>query len=135
MGDHSVHLREESGLARDRCPVTIDMLSDNVLVEIFGFCAIFNNFLSFPPRNTWDALMHVCRRWRYLVFVSPRRLNLRLTYDGRRPMSELLDTWPILPVILRPGVGLTARHWWDNSVAALESEHYNNRICEMKSFI
>jgi len=79
----------------------------------------------------WHTLVHVCRRWRYLVFASPRRLNLRLEYRGRRPMSKVLDTWPILPVIListvqiRPG-----DQQWDNTVAALESEHCN-RISEI----
>jgi len=46
-------------------------------------------------------------------------------------MLQALDPWPILPVILTSS--LTAPffdQWWDNTVAALESEHYN-RICEI----
>jgi len=104
------------------------VLPDDVLVEIYNFYIQ----LHFPRnRNTWHALVHVCRRWRSLVFASPRRLNIRLEYRGHQPMLQALDPWPILPVILTSS--LTAPffdQWWDNTVAALESEHYN-RICEI----
>jgi len=53
-------------------------------------------------------------------------------------MSEMLDTWPFLPVTLSSRVewlrsGLPhprLDQWWDNIVAALESEHHNH-ICEI----
>jgi len=133
VGGHSVHLREESGPAQDRPLMTIDVLPDDVLVEIFSYVNMRD------MQNQWHALVHVCRRWRYVIFASPRRLNLRLAYGGHRPMSEMLDTWPVLPVILifnsvillhgelpRP----TSDQRWNNIVAALESEHHN-RICEI----
>jgi hypothetical protein len=109
------------------------MLPDDVLVEIFDFYVNIEILLD-TPQMTWHALVHVCRRWRYLVFASPRRLNLRLEYGGHGPMSEVLDAWPVLPVILisraanLPDPKSDQR--WDNMVAALESEHYN-RICEI----
>jgi hypothetical protein len=140
MGGHSVHLREESGLARDRrmpfvkCPeqtltlsnaglVTIDELPDDVLVEIFFYANI-------RYQKPWRTLVHVCHRWRYLVFASPHRLNLRLKYHGHRPMSEVLDAWPVLPISLISVFGPSNR-WWDNTVAALKSGH-SNRICEIR---
>jgi F-box-like len=105
--------------------VTIDELPDDVLVEIF----LYVNIRDLDIPNPWHALVHVCRRWRYLVFASPRHLNLRLEYRGHRPMSEVLDAWPVPPVslisIIRP-----SDQRWDNIVAALESEH-SNRICEI----
>jgi len=124
MGHHSVHLQEESesGLAY---LVTIDMLPDDVLVEIFYFSERIFNPVWYGD-NTWHALVHVCRRWRYLVFASPRHLNLRLMYRGHRPLSEVLDAWPDLHISV---INLD-RMWWDNTVAALESEHYN-RISEI----
>jgi len=110
--------------------MTIDMLSDDVLVEIFDF---YVN-LDYTPHR-WHALVHVCRRWRYLVFALPRRLNLRLEYEGRRPFSEVLDTWPVLPVILIPSSfhlpDSKSDERCDNGVTALQSEHYN-RICEIR---
>jgi len=40
-------------------------------------------------------------------------------------MSDVLDTWPALPVILMPSFDrpTTPDQRWDNTVAALESEH------------
>src|SRR5712671_46862 len=107
------------------------MLPDDVLVEIF------NSYIQLHfrrNRNAWHALVHVCWRWRSLVFASPRRLNLHLDYRGHRPMLQALDTWPILPVILTstPTQPFHMK-WgqrWDNMVSALESEHHN-RICEI----
>src|SRR5712672_4690556 len=108
--------------------VTIDVLPDDVLVEIFTFYVNIDDL--YPPLNKWHALVHVCRRWRYLVFVSPRRLNLRLKYGGHRPMSEVLGAWPVLPIILIFR-HLNLHQRWHNWVAALESGHHN-RICGIR---
>jgi len=118
--------------------VTIDTFPDDVLVDVFNFYVNIDDLPWPTSRNTWHALVHVCRRWRYLVFASPRRLNLQLEYGGHRPMSGVLDAWPVLPVILKSGVEFLPsgrRHpkWnqrWDNMIAALESERYN-RICQI----
>jgi hypothetical protein len=111
--------------------MTIDMLPDDALVEIFNFH--INGQHWDPRQNAWRPLVRVCRRWRYLVFASPRHLNLRLVYYGLRPMSKMLDAWPVLPVILVsneiPGHSKFDQRW-ENRVAALESEHYD-RICEI----
>src|SRR5712671_7100231 len=103
--------------------MTIDVLSDYVLLEIF-FHVNIRDWDSM--QNPWRALVRVCRRWRYLVFASPRRLNLRLEYYGHAPMSEALDAWPVLPVMLvsSPHRVSSSDKQWDNLVAALESEHY-----------
>jgi len=110
------------------------MLSEDVLVEIFDFYVDVYHPLSETPPNAWHTLVHVCRRWRYLVFASPHGLNLRLEYEGHQPMSKVLDAWPVLPVILISGLSKLSRRksdqQRDNRLAALESEHYN-RICEI----
>jgi len=46
--------------------MSIDMLTDDVLVEIF-FCVNIRDIPSL--RNRWHVLVHVCRRWRYVVFA------------------------------------------------------------------
>jgi len=111
--------------------MTIDVLSDDVLVEIFFYV---NTMDWRSMQYRWHALVNVCRRWRYVVFSSPRRLDLRLEYCGHVPLSEVSDAWQVLPVILKTSFS-ELRHpkfdqRWENRVATLESKHHN-RICEI----
>ena len=70
--------------------------------------------------------MHVCQRWRTLVFGSPRHLNLQLLCMAKTPVTKKLDIWPALPILVYhryfPTVIL------DNLVAAIE---HNDRVCEI----
>ena len=45
--------------------------------------------------------MHVCRRYRSLVFGSPLRLNLRLVSTEETFVRDTLDIWPPLPLVIR----------------------------------
>ncbi|KAI9447018.1 hypothetical protein F5148DRAFT_743797 [Russula earlei] len=110
----------EAGPSQDR--VTIYTLPDDVLLQIFHF---YRNHL----KNGWHALVHVCQRWRSIVFASPRHLNLRLEYTGKRPMSEMLDVWPVLPVVIEYSKDRSSSYW-GNVTGALESEHHH-RICHI----
>jgi len=103
------------------------MLPNDVLLEIFFYVNIRD--WSICPVDPWHTLVHVCRRWRHLVFASPQRLKLRLMYRGYRPISKVLDVWPVLPVSLISLLDQSDQQW-DNFVAALESEN-SNRICEI----
>src|SRR5712691_7457435 len=79
--------------------VTIDMLPDNVLLEIFDFYkddAFGSPASSFTWR--WNPLTQVCRRWLHVVFGSPRRLGWRLVCTRTTPVSRLLDIWPPFPI-------------------------------------
>ena len=75
--------------------ITISALPDNVLLEIFDFYLDVFQWIHTPtgerpvPRyeDLWHTLVHVCRRWRCVVFASPRRLNLRLLCTEKRPAS------------------------------------------------
>ncbi len=106
--------------------IRIDVLPDDVLLEIFDFYMDVNPSYSKIEIESWQLLVHVCRRWRSLVFGSPRRLNLRLVCTPKTPTSDTLDVWPALPLLIRgnmnpsPGV--------DNIIAALGQ---NNRVCEV----
>jgi hypothetical protein len=101
----------------DVAQVTIDVLPDVALLAIFDFYVH-----EFP----WEELVHVCRRWRNLVFGSPRRLHLRLHCTASTPVKETLDVWPLLPIV----VWSDGHEEWgvDNIVAALE---HNDRICQL----
>ena len=81
----------------------------------------------------WRRLTRVCRRWRNVVFQSPRRLNLQLLCLPKRLAGDILEIWPPLPLIIHG-----AYHFYDrdkppsivsgNIIAALE---HNDRVCEI----
>jgi hypothetical protein len=77
------------------------------------------------PEAVWDwhKLVHVCQRWRQVVFASPLRLNLQIRCSHGTPVRKNLDIWPTFPIIIE----YTAPHWQifrdvdeDNIIAALE---------------
>ena len=103
------------------------MLSDDVLLAVFDFCA-GENPLIFVLRweiEVWQSLVHVCRRWRSIVFGSPRRLNLRL-FCTSGTLTDALDVWPPLPLVISDRGCLTRR--LDNTIALLE---HNDRVCQI----
>ena len=82
--------------------VTIEALPDNVLLEIFELYlgkADADRFDLKHDYNRWQTLVHVCRRWQYVVFASPRRLDLALEI-GRSANSKAMDIWPALPIVI-----------------------------------
>ena len=85
------------------------MLPDDVLLEIFDFYVngaepegeektVFEEKVMI---ESWQTLVHVCRRWRTVVFGSPRRLDLRLVCTTDTPARDTLDVWPPLPLSIR----------------------------------
>ena len=77
--------------------ISIDMLPDGVLLEIFGFYMNENQ----EGIHVWQTLVHVCRQWRNMVFASPRCLNLRLVLTPGRLAKDTLDVWPALPLVIQ----------------------------------
>ncbi|KAH9971588.1 hypothetical protein BGW80DRAFT_1561586 [Lactifluus volemus] len=95
--------------------VTICSLPDDVLLDIFEFCL---PDLVGRRARAWPKLVHVCQRWRYIVFASPLRLDLRLLCTERTPVRRTLDVWPPLPVEIEC---FSVYPWEeDNVIAALE---------------
>ena len=95
----------------------IDLLPDDVLLGIFEFSVNANSNGSKTWIEAWQTLVHVCRRWRSLVFRSPRRLNLRLYCTPQTPARDTLNIWPALPLII---VGsMTISSGTGNTIAAL----------------
>ena len=115
--------------------VNIAALPNDVLLDIFYF------YLDLPQHNrpfsnvgnssrdTWRTLVHVCQRWRYVVFGSPGWLNLRLRCTNRTPARKMLDIWPTLPIVIschrRPSSPLRGIL---NIIAALKC---HDRVCEI----
>ena len=53
----------------------------------------------FHKEDAWHTLVHVCQRWRRVVFGSPCRLYLKLLCVNRRLLNSL-DIWPELPIVI-----------------------------------
>jgi hypothetical protein len=97
------------------------MLPDIALLEIFDFYVDEAWWM-----EAWCRLVHVCRKWRDVVFGSPRRLDLRLRCTPRTPVRGRLCVWPLLPIVIT----VNGCEIWDadNVIAALE---HNDRICQL----
>jgi hypothetical protein len=82
------------------------MLPDEILLAIFYFCVVEKTYYYSPTKKgveSWQRLVHVCQRWRGVVFGSPRLLNLQLfcTAAGTPVLETMDDVWPALPLIIR----------------------------------
>jgi len=101
------------------------MLPDDVLLEIFGVC--MDDDIDRRHQGTWLRLVHVCRRWRCLVFASPRHLDLRLLCTPRRLLNDL-DIWPEFPIVIRVYDRTPQPQDVDNIIAVLKQP---NRVCKI----
>lgn len=96
--------------------LTILVLPDDVLLDIFSHYVDQVKWI-----GSWYILVHVCQRWRSVVFSSSHRLHLQLLCTARIPVQSLLHVWPSLPlVILDHSLRGRQRHHVDNIIAALE---------------
>ncbi len=100
--------------------IRIDVLPDDILLDIFDFYMDKNHI------EAWHTLIHVCQRWRSLVFGSPRRLNLRLFCTPETRARDTLDVWPAYPILIDGH--LTLSSGVDNVIAALGQ---TNRVCHV----
>jgi hypothetical protein len=109
------------------------MLSDDILLEIFDFYVdeVLSEDFEQQRIEEWIRLAHVCRRWRSVVFQSPRRLNLRLLCTHKSPTMDTLDAWPPFPLIIRDVDNIFDDESLsvDNIIAALE---HNDRVCQIQ---
>jgi hypothetical protein len=122
---------ESMGLGESyRRATAIDMLPDDVLLEIFDLYrkGHYNHPLPSPVWE-WHILVHVCRRWRQIIFGSPRRLDLQILCTYKTPVRKILGHWPDFPIAVdfhslwRLGPNVK-----DNAIAALE---YPDRVCTL----
>ena len=108
--------------------VTIGALPDDVLLEIFVFCRASEMHTHWLMTTAWPRmwcrLVHVCKRWRYVVFASPNRLAVHILCTARTPVREMLNIWPPLPIQVWSPINAAQ----DNVIAALE---HRDRICHI----
>jgi len=105
--------------------VTIGTLPGDVLLEIFTHYLLEDSRSYVDDTETWHTLVHVCRKWRNIVFESPRRLNIRIRCTARTRVTAMLNIWPELPIVIRDNYsnvysGSPLMKGVDNIVAALE---------------
>ncbi|KAH9169286.1 hypothetical protein EDB89DRAFT_1489661 [Lactarius sanguifluus] len=121
------HQKERAKMRlRSQCAMTIDTLTDNILLEIFDLIGSSRPFyeVHFYPVWNWHTLVHVCRRWRQIIFASPHPLDLQLLCTQGTPVKKDLGLWPpTFPIAIDYGYfsekGLTSDDE-DNIIAALE---------------
>ena len=122
----------------------IDVLPDDVLLDIFDFCKDQEPYRRLVYTKikrrieAWRSLVHVCRRWRNIVFGSPLRLNLALVCTDKTPARDTLIIWPPLPLVIY-AIWCTGYYGTDsdfkfltdsvdNIIAVLERR---DRVCEI----
>ena len=111
--------------------VTFSALPDDVLLEIFTFYLNFGfyRFKTFAElEDAWHTLVHVCKRWRSIVFASPHRLQLQLVCTNKRPVQNMLDIWPELPIVIITRRGMSQSQDANNIIAALKQ---HNRVAKI----
>jgi hypothetical protein len=64
-------------------------------VTVKNGCGVWESIMAM-----WQTLVHVCRRWRTVVFGSPRRLRLQLVCTTKTSVRDTLDVWPALPLVI-----------------------------------
>ena len=89
----------------------IHILEDHLLLNIFHLCRpVPLEGETDDPRileggkwvheRWWYRLVHVCQRWRYLVFASASNLHLFLVCTYGTPVEDMLKQSPLLPLIM-----------------------------------
>jgi len=122
---------ESGGADRLHPRTTIDALPDDVLLETFEFYLdkVDPNLIGEShDYDGWQTLVHVSRRWRCIVFVSPRRLDLKLCCTRKRLVnSKTLDIWPALPIVIYS----PRMHSYKGVTSVISALRHHNRVCKI----
>lgn len=114
-------------MAADGCSVgeaTIHTLPDEALLTIFFlYKEAYSTDLSW-----WEPFVHVCHRWRHVIFASPLGLGLTVVCTASTPVKESLDIRPPLPIAIRP-TNYESPDSSENIIAALE---HPDRITDIR---
>jgi len=120
-------------ITADECDtgrVTICMLPEDALLAIFGFYFKLDDSRAGELKASLMnfTLVHVCQKWRNVVFRSPHCLDLQLHCTPWTPVKRMLDVWPSLPIVVHH-FGLTSSEWgMHNLITALG---HKDRVCQI----
>jgi len=102
----------------------MDTLSDDDLLHIFySYRRVSVDDYS---AWRWHVLVHICRRWRRIIFAYPGHLDLQLVCKSRTDVKTALDIWPVLPISLQATLYDDTDE--DDIIGALE---YRDRIARI----
>ena len=103
--------------------MTIGILSDEALLQIFSFYLVEVSDHNEP----WITLVHICQRWRGIIFALPCCLDVQVLYTPRRQVNVMLDIWPNLPIHIlhMPADGYKASRWHHESDLISALNHTN----------
>ena len=96
-------------------------------MEIFDFYRLDDVMMRSYPWK-WHRLAHVCRKWRHIISMSPRRLDLRILCESRAAIGSILRSWPTLPLVVWFIASTRSKNLPRNVVVAL---HRPDRLCEI----
>ena len=89
--------------------ISVHDLDDDSLLNVFDLCRSSvigkdenGNILweHWGRERWWNKLIHVCRRWRYLILGSPLRLDICLVCTRGTPVADMLAHSPVFPLII-----------------------------------
>jgi hypothetical protein len=100
------------------------MLPEDSLLEIFDFYRLDAMESSFQRPWKWYRLAHVCRKWRHVLSMSPRRLELRIPCEYGTPIENIMGSWMTLPLVVRCK-DLRSKSLPNNVIVALPSRMRN----------
>jgi hypothetical protein len=113
---------------------TIEILPEETLLGVFDFYrldAMMQPWMLILKRPwEWHRLAHVCRKWRHVISMSPRRLDMRILCKYGAPIGSTLRSWPTLPLVVRfdSDARRESKHLPGNIVVALRRP---DRLCEI----
>ena len=104
------------------------MLPEDILLNIFDFYRLDATQLSRGRPWRWHRLAHVCRKWRYVISISPRRLDLRILCKYGAPIESILGFWPTIPLVIKFDATRKSKPMPRNIPVALRC---SDRICDI----
>ena len=75
-------------------------LNDDILLGIFH-CYRLDEMNGWNDRLGWRKLLHVCQRWRHLIYECSSHLGMYITCTNGAPIVDTLDHLPPLPLIVK----------------------------------
>ena len=101
----------------------VDSLPDELLVEIFDWCRLDDEF-RWNHRRRWHNLLQVCRRWRDVMIEWAIRLKIGFLCNPANPITTMPSGLIQIPLIIRfKYLYPVPTRFRENLVLALQNRH------------